>query len=83
MKKIYFFILLLFFNTNVLANSLTKGCPEIIIDLKELYKTNKSLQTEITFEVYNYGFFLMENYNFKTKEVILKKKMVSQLFQLF
>ena len=74
MKKIYFFILLLFFSTNVFANSIPKGCPEVIIDLKELYKTNKNLQTEATFEVFNYGFFLMEKYDFKKKEIIFKKK---------
>lgn len=83
MKKIYFFILLIFFCTNVFASSVPKGCPEIIIDLKELYKTNKNLQTEASFEIFNYGFFLMENYDFKKKKLYLKEKMDIHLSQPF
>lgn len=68
-------ILLLFiFPFNAFASTFEEDCDDIISKLKENFKINKKLDIETAFEIYNYGFFINQTYDFQNNEMIFKRK---------
>lgn len=74
MKRFYLTIFFTLFFTNSFADIIGKGCPEIIIDLKETFQTNKKLEIEKEFLISNYGFFLEKTYDYQKNKIIFKRK---------
>ena len=55
------------------SNTFKKDCDDIIADLKKSFETNKDLDLESYFEIYNYGFFIEETFDFKKNEMVFKR----------
>lgn len=72
-KKIFFIIFFLFFQSQAYSNTFKKDCDDIIADLKKSFETNKDLDLESYFEIYNYGFFIEETFDFKKNEMVFKR----------
>ena len=70
----FFIILLLLLPLNFHTHANEVGCDDVISEILEVGKSNKNLNLETIYPVYNYGFFLSETFDFENQRMVFKRK---------